>query len=602
MNNDTQKVRIKDAVSHSRINLDESHLTTTDFGQLQVLYSRSVLPGDKFDFKGNIFARTAPLVYPAYVNAHYTAVSVFVPYYQVWDDWEAFASGVTTSFGRVVNNVPYIYQRILDDLFTTVTSSTTDMYYQIHRVLHSGSETPSQWTENYDAVCQGTDNKFYYFAWTDKGKFFLKLLNSLGYRLSSSISRTDSTITGSQYLGTTGAGSIKLSIMPLLCLLKAYVDWFGNNKTIMSTTAASLLRDFKNGTKISLTASDLFNILDTIRLLYDTDWMTTAWQQPNKPITTYGSAHAILPTNNPMFSYHGEMYSDNDVSTDMKLDANRYLSNQDVRVLNALDKYVRRNNLAGSKAAARALSRFGIKTTDFKSNYTDILDIANFPLQIGDVTATNGTDEQPLGSFAGKSFTNGQIQVKQDFRDYGQFMVIGFISVKNSFPYGVDTDVLKVNPLDFYTPEYDGIGTQALRYSELYSNPKMYDDTQWNSTKAFGFSERYYEYRTPKDRITGDMVLYDDFLPWHTARDLSGIVKGSKKAMSDDVIYYPIARSEFDRIFAMNAGDDEIAAQDHFFMSCYFKLSAVRPILDLSGSYQLGEGDIEMNKDGLVVS
>lgn len=89
-------IHAKSAVKgHSKMDLSQSHLTTLDFGQIVPLLSEELIPGDKFNVKGNFFSRMAPLVKPTYGKFSFKTMSAFVPYYQVADDAEAWLAGRT---------------------------------------------------------------------------------------------------------------------------------------------------------------------------------------------------------------------------------------------------------------------------------------------------------------------------------------------------------------------------------------------------------------------------------------------------------------------------------------------------------------------------
>lgn len=90
-------LHIKSAVrTHSKMNLDRSHLTTMEIGQIVPLFVEESMPGDKFNVSGKFFSRLAPLVKPTYGKFQFKTMSVFVPYYQVADDIEAFLAGNKT--------------------------------------------------------------------------------------------------------------------------------------------------------------------------------------------------------------------------------------------------------------------------------------------------------------------------------------------------------------------------------------------------------------------------------------------------------------------------------------------------------------------------
>ena len=91
------RLHTKSAVkSHNKFNLDGTHLTTMDFGQIVPLYSKELIAGDKFSVQANFFSRMAPLVRPTYGKFSFKVMNVFVPFHQVAYDYDAWVDGSTT--------------------------------------------------------------------------------------------------------------------------------------------------------------------------------------------------------------------------------------------------------------------------------------------------------------------------------------------------------------------------------------------------------------------------------------------------------------------------------------------------------------------------
>ena len=85
------KISIKQA-SKYRTNFDLSspHITTTDFGQLQVTNFLPVVPNDKFTI--NVFseARCAPMVVPTFMDVELVHRCFYVPMSAIYPAFESF--------------------------------------------------------------------------------------------------------------------------------------------------------------------------------------------------------------------------------------------------------------------------------------------------------------------------------------------------------------------------------------------------------------------------------------------------------------------------------------------------------------------------------
>ena len=77
--------------------LSNYRLTTMDMGELVPVGCHEVLPGDTFNHQTSALIRTSPLVapvmHPVQVRIHHW----FVPYRILWDTWEDFITGVSSS-------------------------------------------------------------------------------------------------------------------------------------------------------------------------------------------------------------------------------------------------------------------------------------------------------------------------------------------------------------------------------------------------------------------------------------------------------------------------------------------------------------------------
>ena len=80
----------KAEVERSRFDRSHGYKTTFDAGYLIPVYLDEVLPGDTFTMKGTGFCRLATPLYPIMDNLFLDIHYFFVPYRQIWDNWQQF--------------------------------------------------------------------------------------------------------------------------------------------------------------------------------------------------------------------------------------------------------------------------------------------------------------------------------------------------------------------------------------------------------------------------------------------------------------------------------------------------------------------------------
>ena len=277
------------------------------------------------------------------------------------------------------------------------------------------------------------------------------------------------------------------------------------------------------------------------------------------------------------------------------------LGQRSLDFLKSFDDWVRRNNYSGSRSVQQIYSRFGIKTEDYRSHFAQVISTDSLPVQVGDVTSTADTSGSILGDYAGKGIMSGSKDINIQVSDYGLILILGYFTITPMNAYGYDRKVLRNQPLDYYNPEFDGIGADAISLGEVFENPIADSSDTTLTTQVYGFTERYNAYRYGRDQITGEFRDYDNdgtMNCWHTGRNLAAIRKaGNLVAQSTSMNTLPQSDSEYNRIFSITTGD-----VDHFYLTARFNVDAVRPMMNLNQVPKLGEGDTTVPRNGNVIS
>lgn len=571
-------LHVKSAVkSRNRIPLSNTHITTMDFGQIVPLKFIETIPGGEYPVEGRFFCRTAPLVKPTYGKFAFKLVNAFVPYHQIAFDCDAWITGKTTFEGTTPLH-RFITYRGLVDFIITYCSTTT-----------GATPTNSQFRYT-NASGQTVDVIF-----TNVGRYYIKVLTCLGYSLPQGV---DLRISSSW---SANVGSEHISAYPLLGFLKLYNDYMSQSQRFNTSALSGALQSIKYNKTLSgyntatgeISASVVHSMISQVHLNYENDYFTSAWQNPNSPLNAPESVSQITVPGT--LDVVNSTTGDNSIG----IGALGVLNQRALDFLRSFDDWVRRNNFSGSRSVQQIYSRFGIKTDDYRTHYAEVFSTETMPVQVGDVTATADTTSAPLGDYAGKAIMDGSKGFTAKVSDYGIILVLGYMTVTPMNPYGFDRTVLRSHPLDYYTPEFDGLGADAISVGEFYCNP-LGSGTVLD-TDVFGFTERYNSYRFGRDQITGDFRDYHsggDMNTWHTGRDLEAVrAAGNLVAQSSSVNTMLPYDSEYNRIFAVTSGD-----VDHFYMTCQFKVDAILPMLNLNQTARLGEGDTALPRNGNVIS
>lgn len=579
-------LKVKSAVkTHNKFDLSRTHLTTAEFGQIIPLFVEETVPGDKFTINGHYFSRMAPLAVPTYGKFSFKTVSAFVPYHQIAWDSDAWLAGKVTWEGSTPHH-----------RFFTV--EILHLFIQ-YNCVSVGTAANSQYSfVDASGVTQ-------YRVFTDVGKYYMKILNALGYACPQGV---DLQTTSVWY---TTVRSTKLSAYPLLAFFKLYNDYMSQSQRFNTSALSNALQCIKymktltgfNTSTGELAQSLIKSMFDALFLNYENDYFTSAWQNPNTPL---GSSPENIDAGAVPGGYAGVVEGDlhnnynnlpviNSPSPD-----HVNISQRALDFLKSFDDWVRRNNYSGSRSVQQIYSRFGVKTDDYKSHYANVLSTDAMPVQVGDITATADTSGAVLGEYAGKGIMSGNKSVHVEVSDYGLILILGYFTVRPMNSFGYDRRVLRTEPLDYYNPEFDGIGADAISVGEFFTKPTVVGDTTQDNS-VYGFTERYNSYRYGRDVITGDFrdgTAAGIMNAWHTGRDMSAIrTAGNLVAQSSSVNTLPKVSSEYNRIFS-----NATSAVDHFYLTADFEVSAIRPMMNLNQVPRLGEGDTVVPRNGNTIS
>ena len=579
-------LNIKSAVkARNRFDLSRTHLTTMNIGQIVPLFSEETIAGDDIKVNSSIFSRMAPLVHPTYGKFSFKTMAAYVPYHQVAEDFEGWVAGKNTIEGESTKFRCFtVYDLVLLFLNGTYVEVGTSANTQFTYIASNGSVA--------------------YRTFTKEGRYFLKVLNSLGYVLPQGVDLQ----TGSDWLS--GEGTMKLSAYPLLAFFKAYNDYMSQSQRFNVSSLSTFLRAVKQGKTVTgytpatgvISWQGLRTMFSNLKLCYDNDYFTSAWREPNMALPSVDN-DSLTSAYVPAYSDGSYVLRDSEDNSVTNGTAMFQLGQRALDWLKSFDDWVRRNNYSGSRAVQQIYSRFGIKTDDFRTHYAHILGTDAVPIQVGDITSTSDATGAQLGAYAGKGIANGGKTFECKADDYGLFIILGWITVSPMNAYGFDRKVLRNQPLDYYNPEFDGIGADAISAGEYFVNPTVSPSGDTTSDlDIYGYTERYNSYRFGRDMITGDFRNMDDTdtqdNSWHTGRLLTTVRQaGNLLAQSPSIINMDGVTSEYNRMFSITDG-----SVDLFYITANFNVDAIRPILNHNQVPQLGEGNTTVPRNGNTIN
>lgn len=572
--NDTQHV--KEAVeTRSKFDLSHDVITTSDFNVLNVVSIREMIPSDSFHVNVNSFARLAPLPAPTYGRSSMVNRAFFVPLRILMPGWKEFMDGTKLNTGGypIDPTIPVISNLALFAAFKDPTSGFTNI---------TDGNSAYQWFDN---------DKFYVL--TPRGRRLYSLLVSLGYQLNPG--HEDNTL---------------MSLLPLFAYCKIYTDWYQN----MQYQTLDPINSYLSDSNIRITTkADAIRFLSIIPFfgLLEKDYFSNAWINPGN---NYGLSSMSL--SNSLFGEGSSIYKDlyitsngrslnvPAIATSGDQVAISSISQYGLDTLHAMDHYLKRNMIAGNRYVEQMLARFGIRVPDAWLNRAEYIGSSSAPVMISDVMSTSETQAVNLGDYAGKGITSDNGSFSYDSKEFGYFIVLNQLIPHTGYVQGRRREtVFHIDKLDFFTPEFETVGTAPIRNDELYAQFQRDDiltETQESGGKPdgiFGFQDRYGEYRNSFDVLSGDFInrsVNRTMGYWHLFRDMDpenqnlALNAAFNSGDPNDV------RNNFNRIF-----QDTTARADHFIMVHNVRISAYRPIR--SGADVLvteGGKDVTLSRGG----
>jgi len=230
-----------------------------------------------------------------------------------------------------------------------------------------------------------------------------------------------------------------------------------------------------------------------------------------------------------------------------------------------IQKLLERDARGGTRYTEIIRAHFNVVSPDARLQRPEYLGGGQATVNLHTVPQTSQTDAQPTpqGNLAayGTSVASGHGFTKS-FTEHG--VILGMVSVRADLNYqqGLNRMWSRNTKYDFYWPALSHIGEQAVLNKEIYC---VGTANSAQDAAAFGYQERFAEYRYKPSVITGELrsSFPQSLDAWHLAQDFSALPALNAAFIQDNP---PI-----DRIIA-------VENEPQFICDMYFKLRCARPM------------------------
>lgn len=226
-----------------------------------------------------------------------------------------------------------------------------------------------------------------------------------------------------------------------------------------------------------------------------------------------------------------------------------------------IQKWYERAARGGTRYTEILRSFFGVVSPDARLQRPEYLGGSSDRIQISTVAQTSSSnDTTPQGNLAAFGVgLNNKSGFTKSFVEHG--WIIGLVNIRADLTYqqGINRMWSRKTKFDMYWPTFAHLGEQAILNKEIYAQGTSADDD------AFGYQERYAEYRYFPSQITGKFRSTDStpLDSWHLAQKFDSLPTLSSQFITEDV---PV-----ERIVA-------VSNEPHFLLDCWFDMNCVRPM------------------------
>lgn len=507
---------------------DHAYKTTIDADYLIPFYFKNILPGDSVKLRHSILTRLlSPALKPFMDNLHMDWFYFFVPYRLVWSNFQKFMGEQASPADSISYTVPQCTGPNVAGGGITVHSLHDYFALPVGPLSGGGGSTGitfnNLWPRAY--------NKIYMDWFKDQ---------NLQNAVTLDVGDGPDTFSNYSLLKRGKRHDYFTSCLPFLQKGTAVTIPLGTSAPIVGTGGIWKFGEGDVGNNYLGNTKQLQAPGGTNTVVAAGNWSpTSVWLTSS---TTPGETALIA-----------------DLSTAVSASVNT------MRQSVALQQFLENDARGGTRYTEIVKHRWGVTSPDARLQRSEILSLGSSPINIHPVAGTNNEgsgDTAPAtlsafgtGASVGSGFT-------KSFTEHG--VVIGLVSVRADLTYqqGIERVWSYRTRYDFFNPEFQNLGEQAVLNKEIYAN--VPDGTAAGQKDGvFGYQERYAEERYSPSQITGKLRsgVTGTLDIWHLAEEFTSLPTLGATFIQNAV--------PLDRVIA-------VPSEPHFILDCAFDESWAR--------------------------
>ena len=302
-------------------------------------------------------------------------------------------------------------------------------------------------------------------------------------------------------------------------------------------------------------------------------------------------ASSVLKTSPSASSLPGRIgtatYSNTNIVHDSTFNINKAFDVLQLKKSEYLQQWKQNALRAGNMVDENFKSHFGVEPYYESDNNVDFLGSFSGDLLVNSVEATTQNTSQTnnkvgdLGATGTSLIKGSQIDFKA--RDYGVIVcVASYVPQAEYMSDGIDKANTLYDQFDFFTPEFQNIGLEAVPYALYSFENDRGADAQTPYNKNMGYAPRYWMYKTAIDKVHGQFSQ-SSLAHWVAPR-IEQLISNAQLSgsVARSVATFYVNPNVYDNVFSVLAdskyqqGSEQIT--DYLLHNVYFDIKAVRPM------------------------
>lgn len=244
----------------------------------------------------------------------------------------------------------------------------------------------------------------------------------------------------------------------------------------------------------------------------------------------------------------------------------------DFRAAYALQVWLERNAVGGSRYTESTQAHFGVKPQDSRLQRPEYIGGGRIPVKISEVVSSayaqnQDDDTVPQANMAGHGITYGNTnQFRYFCTEHG--FIMGFLTIMNppSYHQGLPRMFRRRSFLDYPWPTFAKLGEQQVDKAELFASAANLTEDADGLLPLFGYQSRYADWKYHCNSNHGQ--FHSTLLFWTLTRDFA-----TSPELGQDFVFFEDVTQ--DRIFAVPGEPGEL---DNFWIYCHNKVTVKRPL------------------------